>query len=118
MSRALSTLTNLPAETQGALDTWRARLHDERRFRAEQLSVLDQEVAANPRLRHDGVTMALRAAATAVLADVDAALGRMSAGRYGRCVQCTQPIPHDRLDVLPMAALCMPCQYEQQTGSR
>ena len=118
MSRSVSTLTTLPAETEGALHTWRDRLHDERRFRTEQLTLLDQEVTANPRLMHDGVTMALRAAATAALHDVDAALARMRAGQYGRCVQCTRLIPHDRLDVLPMAALCMPCQYEQQTGSR
>jgi len=118
MSRALSTLTSLPAETEGALHTWRNRLLDERRFRTEQLTLLDQEITANPRLLHDGVTIALRSAATAALDDVEAALARMRTGQYGRCVQCTRPIPHDRLDVLPMAALCMPCQYEQQTGSR
>ena len=118
MSKTLSTLTTLPAEAEGSLHAWRDRLYDEHRFRTEQLTLLDQEITANPRLRHDGVTMALRAAATAALDDVDAALARMRAGQYGRCVQCTRPIPHDRLDVLPMAALCMPCQYEQQTGSR
>jgi RNA polymerase-binding transcription factor DksA len=117
MSETLSTLTTLPAEAEGSLHTWRARLDDERRFRTEQLELLEQEITANPRLRHDGVTMALRAAAAAALDDVDAALSRMRAGQFGRCVHCTRPIPHERLDVLPMAALCMPCQYEQQTRS-
>lgn len=44
------------------------------------------------------------------LRDVEAALARQSAGTYGRCTQCRQPIPHDRLAASPTAERCQPCQ--------
>jgi RNA polymerase-binding transcription factor DksA len=47
--------------------------------------------------------------ATDDLAEVDAALGRVSAGRYGRCERCGRPIAPARLDARPTARLCMTC---------
>jgi RNA polymerase-binding transcription factor DksA len=47
--------------------------------------------------------------ATDDLAEVDAALVRVSAGRYGRCERCEQPISPARLDARPTARLCMTC---------
>jgi hypothetical protein len=32
-------------------------------------------------------------------------------GSYGICERCTEPIPWQRLEVLPMSRLCTPCQY-------
>lgn len=92
------------------------RLQTERRFRAEQVVALDNELSA--RGRHECVTLALRIAAASALAEIDAALARMAEGRYGFCVMCAQPIPDERLDVLPMAPLCMPCHYNQQNCHR
>jgi len=117
MYQSPSTLLHL-SDVEGALSSWRERLREERRFRTGQLAQLNHEIESNPRLVHDEVTMALRSAATAVLSEVNEALSRMDAGRYGRCTRCTQPIPAERLDVLPMAALCMPCQYDQQGARR
>lgn len=107
-----------PAEVDDSLRLWHDRLCDERRFRTQQLAALNDDVSSNPSLLHDEVTMALRSAANAVLADVNAALARMATGRFGRCTRCTKPIPVERLDVMPMAALCMPCQYLHQSGAR
>lgn len=90
---------------------WR-RLHEERQFRLEQISDLERELADDP--RHDSVRRALRIAASAALNEVEAALDRMARGSYGTCVTCAQPIPASRLDVLPMAALCMPCHFNEQ----
>jgi len=50
---------------------------------------------------------ALRAAARARLADIDAALERVAAGTYGRCVVCGAPIPDARLQARPFAATCI-----------
>jgi RNA polymerase-binding transcription factor DksA len=47
--------------------------------------------------------------ATDDLVEVDAALGRVSAGRYGRCERCGQPIASARLDARPTARLCITC---------
>lgn len=92
-------------------ERWR-RLHDERRFRLEQLAVLEAEPPSGR--RHESVNQALRMAAAAILREIDAALARMDEGRYGLCVSCSQPLPAGRLDVLPMVALCMPCHYNDQ----
>lgn len=97
---------------------WRDRLQGEHRFRTEQVAHLNDDIIANPQLLHDGVTTALRRAARVALDDVNAALARMDAGDYGRCTRCAEPIPHDRLDVLPMTALCMPCQHQDQIRGR
>ena len=43
------------------------------------------------------------------LAAVDAALGRLAAGRYGRCERCGQPIGADRLAARPAALTCIRC---------
>ncbi|MCR2763483.1 TraR/DksA C4-type zinc finger protein [Microbacterium sp. zg.B48] len=43
------------------------------------------------------------------LADLDAASDRVGAGTYGVCAACGNPIPLERLRLLPAAALCVPC---------
>ena len=93
------------------VERWR-RLHEERRFRVGQLAVLKREPPSGRRAA--SVNQALRIAATAILRDVDAALARIDEGRYGLCMSCDQPIPDARLDVLPMAPLCMSCHYNEQ----
>jgi RNA polymerase-binding protein DksA len=46
---------------------------------------------------------------------IDAALQRLSAGTYGVCVDCEQPIPLRRLEAEPTANRCVQCQerYEK-----
>jgi len=48
--------------------------------------------------------------AQARVAEIDAALGRMDAGTYGRCEACGKPIPEARLEVVPEATLCVNCK--------
>lgn len=43
------------------------------------------------------------------LAEVDAALERLAAGTYGRCVRCGGPIAADRLDARPSTPVCIAC---------
>jgi RNA polymerase-binding transcription factor len=49
------------------------------------------------------------------LAAVDAALARLDAGTYGRCMSCGSPIAAERLEALPWAALCIDCQRTSRT---
>ena len=46
------------------------------------------------------------------LQQIDAALRSFDAERYGRCNRCKRPIELARLEALPEAPLCMPCQEE------
>lgn len=41
---------------------------------------------------------------------IEAALGRLQDGKYGKCTACGKPISAERLDVLPEAELCLSCQ--------
>lgn len=118
MPLSTSPVSPLVSDVERSLHVWRNRLHEERHFRTEQIAILNGEISANPQLSHDGVTMALRRAATIALGEVEAALTRLDAGDFGRCTHCAQAIPADRLDVLPMTALCMPCQYQEQMRTR
>jgi DnaK suppressor protein len=118
MSLLVSSVSPPVCDVERSMHVWRDRLQDEQCFRTEQIARLNGEISANPQLRHDGVTMALLKAATMVLGEVEAALSRLDAGVFGRCTRCAQVIPTDRLDVLPMTALCMPCQYQEQVRAR
>jgi len=50
------------------------------------------------------------AAARGILEQIDEALGRMEAGLYGICAACGEPIDPARLDALPYALRCAPCE--------
>jgi RNA polymerase-binding transcription factor len=125
----MSSMT-VPTDTQHAelvaqLPDLRTMLEEQRRFRLEQLSQLnDQYLQSQVELagRHIDsldtsadnarveVSAAVEAAAHLALDDIEAALARMDAGRYGYCVQCDRPIPTERLFAIPQAPLCMHCQ--------
>lgn len=103
--------------------TFAGALRQQRRFRREQLSELtaaqsQHAVPAGATIQQDEaqeqVSRLLRAAALSALADVDAALLRIEQGVFGRCVDCTGDIQLERLEILPMAALCMPCQRRRE----
>jgi RNA polymerase-binding protein DksA len=49
-----------------------------------------------------------------VLADIDAALGRIEGGTYGTCTSCGKEIPEERLEARPWATLCIDCQRERE----
>lgn len=48
----------------------------------------------------------------ALLIEVEEALKRIDKGTYGVCVQCKQPIPEKRLQILPWAARDIRCQEQ------
>jgi RNA polymerase-binding transcription factor DksA len=110
-----------PPELAAHLPGIRVTLEEQRRFRLDQLGEL-AEAAANapPGARsdaHDQVTEILRASAAKALAEVEAALVRLRAGRYGICERCASPIASLRLEILPMSRYCMRCQHCLDTVS-
>jgi DnaK suppressor protein len=62
------------------------------------------------------VTRVLQVAAESAMGEIDAALERLQNGSYRICERCTEPIPFERLEVLPITRLCTPCQYLADSG--
>ena len=50
------------------------------------------------------------------LADVQDALDRMNEGTYGECVLCGEEMSPKRLEAVPWARHCIPCQEKQEEG--
>ena len=93
----------------------------------DQVTALEREFAgivtaasqANADDEHDpeGATIAFERQHVAALleqardrlAQVNAAIDRVAAGRYGVCDRCGQPIDPDRLQARPAAAQCIGC---------
>ncbi len=44
------------------------------------------------------------------LAEIEAALALIGRGYYGTCSECGAAIPYERLEVVPAARRCVPCQ--------
>ncbi|MEU5045827.1 TraR/DksA family transcriptional regulator [Streptomyces griseorubiginosus] len=112
--------TELSAEDLAAL---RENLHEQRRFRQEQLHQLSAAAASRadalPARRSAAqleVSVKLAASARLVLADVEAALTRMDLGHYGTCHLCRGPIARVRLLIVPQARFCARCQQVKEAG--
>jgi DnaK suppressor protein len=54
--------------------------------------------------------LALSAQAMESIEEIDRALAKIDQGTYGICERCDQPIPHERMEALPHAALCVRCK--------
>ena len=113
---AAHALTELSNADLGNLE---AQLREQRGFRLNQLAELanhaDEGTAATA---GSEVVDVLENAARHALAEIDLALDRLRCGRYGRCVDCGEAVGRERLEVLPAAARCMPCQRRVHDGRR
>jgi DnaK suppressor protein len=64
-------------------------------------------------LSHDEfVSLRLNSLDYGKLRMVEEALDRVQSGDFGVCLACEQPIPSKRLQALPWARYCVPCQEE------
>jgi DnaK suppressor protein len=101
------------------LPALQAELDKQRRCRIDQLDELTvdatEAVATGDESRLQ-VTRVLQVAAEWAVGEINAALERLENGSYGVCERCTEPIPFERLEVLPMTPLCTPCQYLAESG--
>jgi len=114
----------MPSKNYGPL---KAKLLEERerveellRVEAERRSVLsdtgDQERYGNHPADEGGETsekeksLAIQGNLEVILEEVDRALRKLKTGTYGRCDECGNDIPYERLEVRPQATLCIQCK--------
>jgi RNA polymerase-binding transcription factor DksA len=57
----------------------------------------------------DEVLESLGSSGLTELRQIEAALERIDKGEYGICVNCGEPIPEKRLEIIPHAARCARC---------
>jgi DnaK suppressor protein len=103
----------LPTRTDAVAPTAPNRATDVRLvledLAAECLHARAEAMAALAEDRLDPVLPARIEGLDRTLEDIRAALGRIDAGTYGRCVTCGGAIPAARLEVRPFADSCVPC---------
>ena len=68
--------------------------------------------------REGGAEVAVLQTLDRTLRQIDTALARLHAGRYGVCFSCSDPIPLARLRAVPFATLCVPCQERDERTTR
>lgn len=51
-----------------------------------------------------------------ILEQVEEAIERMDEGEYGTCAECEEKITRKRLDAVPWARYCVPCQARIEQG--
>jgi RNA polymerase-binding transcription factor DksA len=107
MATVTPSLATAPAATATRWAPFRSLLEEQRAecVRQRELALADT-VASVP----DPVAMARSAQLMRTLEEIDAALARLEAGTYGRCVSCGSAIPVERLEFRPFAAGCVTCQ--------
>jgi RNA polymerase-binding transcription factor DksA len=98
------------------VEWYRRELEQQRGFRLDQLTDLAYDGLAASGDARSEVTVTLMRAARAALAEIDAALFRLAIGRFGICQRCGGDITAERLGALPMASLCVECQYAVETN--
>ncbi len=61
-------------------------------------------------------SLALRQELSKMLDEVKKALSKVGVGTYGKCENCGLPIEPARLQIKPMATLCMSCEMKKEKG--
>ncbi|WP_238005531.1 TraR/DksA family transcriptional regulator [Dactylosporangium sp. AC04546] len=98
-------------DTGPSIDTLRQTLQAQLRQHSQDLAVLTAAGTDPGSTGEDPQTVAERTvAARHAIEEIAAALSRITDGAYGHCERCTNPIPGARLEILPHARFCVPCQ--------
>ena len=93
---------------------------DLNRMGDEALRATDPDVDADSVADHGSdayernLTLGLMEHDSRTLQQIDRALQAMDEGSYGLCITCEEPIPLARLEALPFATTCVPCQEKSE----
>lgn len=107
-SKGYVTVTNI---VHDPLDMLRQTLEDQFQRQTDQLGELTVRSRQPEHGGHDDKALAaLIASCRQAIADTAGALRRMAEGTYGSCERCGFGIPAARLEIMPQARFCVPCQ--------
>jgi DnaK suppressor protein len=81
-----------------------------RRERTERSADVGDMADASDESMQTAIGMSLLQLQSGTVLRIDEALGRLDSGQYGICVECAAPISAARLDALPFAVRCRPCE--------
>lgn len=101
-ARLVEMRNRLREEMLGSLDAIREEVHVPGEDNQEPSEGLDKElvIEATQSQIHDLVV---------------AALERIDDGTYGRCIDCGDEIPSERLDAIPYTPYCIRCERQHET---
>jgi RNA polymerase-binding transcription factor DksA len=95
-------------ELTSSLEPIRARLSESQRDASGELALADQhpaDAATDTEMRE--LDLGTEVLFEARLRQVDHALRRLDDGTYGTCIVCGQPIPVERLELVPETPYCV-----------
>ena len=103
------------ADRRAQLTVERERVNDELTTLGIDRNSYDEGFADSGQVTAErGEVDALVGSLSETLVDIDAALGKLEAGTYGRCESCGQDIAEARLEAMPAARLCMSCASKRR----
>jgi len=103
-------LLALRSRLQGAID----KLGNEA-LRADEPDTDSEDVADHGSDAFErNMTLGLMENEARTLQQIEEALEQMQTGRYGVCILCGQAVPLARLEALPFATTCVPCQEKAE----
>jgi DnaK suppressor protein len=116
ITRTVERTREVTSTAQDPIELLRDSLEEQFQRNTDQLAELTARSREPGRGGYDHDTLAaLIASARHAVSDTAQALRRMAEGRYGTCERCNGDIPLQRLEILPHARFCVPCQ-RRQTG--
>lgn len=95
---------------QDWIENMRAQLTDQFETQTARLTELTADTG-DPGEVHNQA--ALIATTRQSLSQISEALRRIAEGRFGLCEDCGNAIPRERLEILPHAKYCVPCQQRR-----
>jgi RNA polymerase-binding transcription factor DksA len=107
-------INDVTSTVQSPIDLIGSTLEDQFERNTQRLAELTVRSRRPGRGGHHDETLAARiAAARGAVSDTAQALRRLAEGSYGTCERCAAAIPVERLEILPHARFCVPCQRLQ-----
>ncbi|HEY7018623.1 MAG TPA: TraR/DksA C4-type zinc finger protein [Gaiellaceae bacterium] len=103
--RAQEALRYLQNENQGLIDDEREEIQSDNHPGDAATATFDRELDST-----------LEENEERMIAAIDAALKRIEDGTFGRCSNCGEPIPAERLEALPWATQCIGCKRREERG--
>ena len=110
--RTISNRTARLKELRASLLAERARVISDRKTHLQVLTTPESAAAEDqvPLLHEQFVAISTTTRNRQKLSLIQAALERLARGEFGICQECEEEIPLKRLQAIPWASYCVPCQ--------